>query len=253
MLQKPAMPMAGSWYQVQILVERWFVLDAMRIVEALRGWRADVALVSSTPDQIALEIPTDDLPLRATIFHAAPDAYAEPLQWALAWSPTWNERWDDTARRCPASIVVAMAARRPINYASFLLAYLALLDATLQACDERDRASCVLHWMPAQQLMSFDHYRAQRTNLGPSGPAVNIRIANVTGRPGELLADTVGLAELGLPDLQIVFRDRDPAEIILRLRLLVRGMFIGERLDCAWTEEASLVPPARDALTLQLE
>ena len=91
-----AMPMAGSWYQVQILVERWFVLDGHRvsgIVEALRGWRADVSLVASTHDHITLEIPTDDLPLRATIFHAAPDAYAEPLQWALAWSPTWKPRW----------------------------------------------------------------------------------------------------------------------------------------------------------------
>jgi hypothetical protein len=247
------MPMAGSWYQVQILVGRWFVLDAVRIVEALRGWRPDVALVASTRDRVALEIPTDDLPLRATIFHAAPDAYAEPLQQALAWSPAWHESWAETSQRCPASIVVAMTARRPINYASFLLAYLALLDATLFSFDEPDRATSALHWLPAQQLMTFEHYLAQRTNLGPSGPAVNIRTANATGKPGELLADTVGLAELGLPDLQIVFRDRDPAEVILRLRLLVRGMFIGERLDCTWTEEASLVPPARDALTLQLD
>jgi hypothetical protein len=30
-------------------------------------------------------------------------------------------------------------------------------------------------------------------------------------------------------------------------------MFAGDRLDCSWVEEASLVPPVRDALTLELD
>jgi hypothetical protein len=80
-----------------------------------------------------------------------------------------------------------------------------------------------------------------------------VRVANVTGRPGELLADTVGLAELGLPDLQIAFTGRDPEAIALRLRLLVRSLFVGDRLDCGWVEEAAMAPPERDALTLELD
>ena len=247
------MSMVGSWYQVQLLVRRWIPLDADRILEALRRWRGDVALVARSSSQVVLEIPTGDLPMCATIFHALPEEYAEALQQSLTWSPAWNESWGETSRRCPASIVVALAARRQLNYASHLLAYLALLDATLFSLDELDRGQAVLHWIPAQQLLTFPHYLALRTQLGPSGPAVNIRIANATGRPGELLADTIGLAELGLPDLQIVFTDRDPAEIMLRLRLLVRRLFVGERLDCSWIEETALVPPERDALTLQLD
>jgi len=247
------MSQGSSWYQVQVLLKRWSALEAARIVGALRAWRSDVALVSSTVSELVVNIPTEDLPLRAAIFHALPDDYAEPLQHSLAWSPAWQEPWPVTAKRCPASIVIAMAAPRPLNYSSRLLAFLALLDAVLFSLDEADRKDAVLHWIPAQQLMTFDHYVALRTHLGPCGPAVNIRVANATGRPGELLADTIGLAELGLPDLQIVFSDRDPAEIILRLRLLVRGMLAGERLDCSWIEETAFVPPARDALTLQLE
>jgi len=189
----------------------------------------------------------------ATVTHAVPEAYAEPLRDALTWTPSWRESWAETARRCPASIIVTMAAQRPLNHASMLLAFLALLDAVLFSLDERDRASCVLHWIPAKQLLTFDHYLSLRMQLGPCGPAVNVRIASPAGRPGELLADTVGLAELGLPDLQTVFHGRDPAEVISRLRLLVRGMFVGDRLDCSWIEEASIVPPARDALTLELE
>ncbi|HUJ63249.1 MAG TPA: hypothetical protein VLX92_32345 [Kofleriaceae bacterium] len=244
---------SAGWYQVQVLLRRWIALDAQTIFARLSAWRASVSLVHREMDRLVLEIPTDDLPLHAVIFHAPPDAYAEPLQHALTWSPSWHESWDETSARCPASIVVAMSAQRPINYASMLLAYLALLDAVLFSFDESDRATAVLHWLPAQQLMTFEHYLSLRTHLGPCGPAVNIRVANATGRPGELLADTVGLAELGLPDLQIVFSDRDPAEIILRLRLLVRAMFVGERLDCSWVEETALVPPARDALTVLLE
>lgn len=247
------MSTAGSWYQVQVLVGRRVALPAMRILGALHAWRPDVQIVTSTHDRLVIEIPTDDLPLSAAIFYTAPDAYAESLQQALTWSTAWHEGWAETSRRCPESLVVALLARRPINYASFVLAYLAVLDATLFSLPEELRGDAVLHWIPAQQLLTFEHYRALRTQLGPSGPAVNIRIANVTGRPGELLADTVGLAWLGLPDLQIVFTDRDPAEIILRLRLLVRRMFVGERLDCSWIEETSRVPPERDALTLQLE
>ncbi len=247
------MSRAASWYRVQVLMPRWTAIPADELIARARRWRGDVRVAQRQTDRVALEIPTDDLPLLATIFLAPPEAYADELRDALTWSAAWHERWDDTAARCPASLVVAMAAQRPINHASMLLAYLAILDAALFSLDDADRSQAVLHWVPAQQLMTFEHYLSLRTSLGPCGPAVNVRVANATGRPGELVADTVGLAELGLPDLQIVFADRDPAEIILRLRLLVRAMFVGERLACSWIEETSRVPPERDALTLQLE
>src|SRR5690606_9230277 len=165
-------------------------------------------------------------------------------------SPAWHERWVDTARRCPTSVVIAMTAERPINYASMLLSFLAVLDTWLASLDPSDRERAVLHWMPAKQLLTYHQYQLLRTELGPCGPAVNVRVANATGRPGELLADTVGLAELGLPDLQIMFSDRDPADVVRRLRAYVRSVFVGERLDCTWIEEVSRVPPERDALTL---
>jgi hypothetical protein len=242
--------MEGCWYRVQVLTRRWIALDAPKMLGRLRP---DIRSVRGDYDHIQLEIPTDDLPMRAAIFHAQIDDYPDELERALTWSSAWDEPWHETAARCPASIVVALAPRRPINYASFLLVYLQLLDAMLFSLDDADRQSAVLHWIPAQQLMTFDRYVALRTQLGPCGPAVNIRVANATGRPGELLADTIGLAELGLPDLQIVFTGRDPAEVILRLRLLVRAMLVGDRLDCSWIEERAYVPPERDALTLQLE
>jgi hypothetical protein len=188
-----------------------------------------------------------------TVFETPPETYAAPLCDAQTWTPWWYERWDDIAARCPTSIVVELTVQRPINHASMLLAFLAALDAVLFMLPDEDRDGAVLHWIPAQQLMTIDRYRELRVDHGPCGPAINVRMANVTGRPGELLADTIGLAELGLPDLQMVFADRDPIDVATHLRLMVRSMFVGDRLDCGWIEETSFVPPERDALTLQLD
>jgi hypothetical protein len=244
--------MATAPYTVQILSPRAVQLEPLELLRRMRAWRPDVGLVRGG-DRLTLRIPTNDLPLLVSIYEAPPEAYAAPLCDALTWTPWWHERWDDIAARCPTSIVVELRVQRPINYASMLLAFLAVLDAVLASLDEEDRLGAVLHWIPAQQLLTIERYRALRIDHGPCGPAVNVRIANATGRPGELLADTIGLAELGLPDLQLVFSGRDPAEVMLRLRLMVRSMFVGDRLECGWIEEASFFPPERDALTLQLD
>ncbi|HWU89135.1 MAG TPA: hypothetical protein VN253_17840 [Kofleriaceae bacterium] len=239
-------------YSVQVLVPHAVRLEPLELHQRLVAWRHDVELLRGA-GQLTFVIPTNDLPLIVSVFETPPETYAAPLCDALTWTPWWHERWDDIAVRCPTSIVVELTVQRPLNHASMLLAFLATLDAVLSELPDEDREGAVLHWIPAQQLLTIERYRELRVDHGPCGPAVNVRIANATGRPGELLADTVGLAELGLPDLQMVFTGRDPAEVAMHLRLLVRSMFVGDRLDCGWVEETAFVPPARDALTLQLD
>jgi hypothetical protein len=240
----------GQHYSVQVLLPQWTAFDAASVLLQLRRWRGDIHLTTCNAEHLTVALPTSNLPLYVQLFHAHPAHYADELTDALLWSPAWRERWEHTERRCPASVVVAMTTQRPFNYASMLLSFLAVLDTWLATLDAGDRDRAVLHWMPAKQLLTYQQYQLLRTELGPCGPAVNVRVANATGRPGELLADTIGLAELGLPDLQLVFSDRDPTEVVRRLRAYVRRLFVGDRLDCTWIEEASLVPPARDALTL---
>jgi hypothetical protein len=237
-----------SRYTVQLLLPEPVPILAEELHDRLREWRPNVEQLGQ---RAVYAIPTADLPVLVHVFAAELDTYADALCDALTWSPAW--RWEDLKKRCPASIAIAMQAQRPLNHASLLLAFLAVLDSVLFWFPPHIRDRVVLHWIPAQQLLTFDQYRLLRTELGPCGPAVNIRIANATGRPGELLADTVGLTDLGLPDLQTVFSDRDPAEVTMRLRAYVRSVFVGDRLECNWIEESSLVPPARDALTLMLE
>ncbi|MBV8761361.1 MAG: DUF4261 domain-containing protein [Deltaproteobacteria bacterium] len=202
---------------------------------------------------IDMPIATGDVPVRVRTYQAEPEIFAAELDRALQWSWLWQDRWAELQKRCPWSIVVEMTAERPVHYAGMLLTFVGILDRVLSLLDEADRDASLLHWIPAQQILSMMQYRVLREDLGLCGPAINVRIANATGRPGELLADTVGLAELGLPDLQVFFSDRDPGEVAKKLRRLARSMFVGERLDVDWHEEPSIVPPERDTLTLDLD
>ena len=240
-----------SKYTVQVLLPCEVELDAHALLQRLREWRGDIEQLGA---RMLYAIPTNDLPLLVHVFPTYLDTYANELCDALTWSPAW--RWDDLAKRCPASLAIAMVTQRPINHASLLLAYLAVLDSVLFSFEPAVRDRTVLHWIPAQQLLSFDSYRLLRTELGPCGPAVNVRIGRSHlghGPPGEWVADTIGLAELGLPDLQMVFEPADPVVVVRELRNLVRTVFVGDRLECGWIEEGSLLPPARDALTLQCD
>ena len=237
-------------YTVQVLLPYSQALSPTAIHRQLLAWRADVEPIGGHNPfgHFGFAIPTGDLPLLVHIFHAAPDAYASQLEDALAWSPTWVERYA-AIDACTHSIVISMVAHRAVNHATMLLAFLSVLDAVLACCE--DLRPAVLHWMPAQRVLAFSSYRMLRLEQGPCGPAINVRIAAISDH--DMIADTVGLSELGLPDLQAIVHDRDPAELTLTLTRLAKSMFVGDALDCSWVEEASIQLPSRDALTVCLD
>jgi hypothetical protein len=235
-------------YAVQILLPQPIAIDPSVVHGQLLAWRGDVQLIAGERARhFGFAIPTHDLPLLVHVFPASPDSYTAQLDEALQWSPTWRERYEAVAR-CRASIMVSMVAHRPVNHATMLLSFLTVFDAVLAAVD--DLRQTVLHWIPAQRVMQFSTYRLLRMELGPCGPAINVRIAQVGD---DAVADTVGLAELGLPDLQTLATGCDPAALTYRLLHLARSMFVGDKLECAWVEEGSFAPPPRDVLTIQLE
>ena len=247
-------------YAVQILLPHRPKLHPSIVHAQLLAWRDDIELIrghthlalDETPTSrsfhFGFAIPTRDLPLLVHVFEAPPDAYRAQLDDALAWSPSWAERYE-AVDACTSSIVISMIAHRPVNHATMLLAFMSVLDTVLGSID--DLRTAVLHWLPAQRVLAFSKYRLLRLEQGPCGPAINVRIAAISEH--DTIVDTIGLADLGLPDLQAIVHDRDPAELVTRLAGLARSMFVGDALDCAWTEEASLVSPSRDALTLQLD
>jgi hypothetical protein len=236
-------------YTVQVLLPYVQVLDPAVVHAQLQMWREDVELIGGQrPDHFGFAIPTHDLPLLVHVFHAPPDAYGAQLDDALAWSPSWPDRHAAVAA-CTSSIVVSMIAHRAVNHATLLLAFLSVLDTVLGSVD--DLRPAVLHWLPAQRVLPFSQYRMLRMELGPCGPAINVRIAPIS--PTDVVADTVGLTGLGLPDLQAIAPSGDAAALPARLVQLARTMFVGDPLEVAWTEQTAIVLPPRDALTLQLD
>ena len=109
-------------YAVQLLLPEPVVLDSAVVHAQMLGWRNDVQLIPTAGSHFGFAIPTQDLPLLAHVFQAAPDAYATQLDDALQWSPTWRERYQAVAR-CQASLVISMIAHRAVNHATMLLAF----------------------------------------------------------------------------------------------------------------------------------
>lgn len=237
-------------YTVQVLLPYSQALSPTAIHRQLLAWRADIEPIGGHNPfgHFGFAIPTGDLPLLVHIFHAAPDAYASELEDALAWSPQWAERYA-AVDACTHSIVISMVAHRAVNHATMLLAFLSVLDAVLACCE--DLRPAVLHWMPAQRVLAFSSYRMLRMEQGPCGPAINVRIAAISDH--DMIADTVGLTGLGLPDLQAIVHDRDPVELTSTLTRLAKSMFVGDALECSWVEEQSIQLPSRDAITLSLD
>jgi hypothetical protein len=242
-------PAAGN-YRVQVLLPHAPRLDPRAIHAHLRTWRADVDLIGDNANVFGLAIPTGEpMPIFAHVMAAPADAYGEALRDALTWSQTFRDRHAAVAR-ANASIVVATAFDRRRNRAVQLLSLLAVLDTVLVSLDDELADAAVVHWMPAQSLLPLERYRMLRQELGPSGPAVNVRIAKVGGTAGEMFGDTLGLAALGLPDLQTRFAaDRDPNEIAMRLMHLAKALFMDQDLDVAVQPAPYLAPPERDTLT----
>jgi len=236
-------------YRVQLLLPRPAAVDPFVIHRHLKTWREDVELVGTDPGRFAIAIPTGTpIPIVVHIFQAPVDAYARELEQSIVWSQTWRDRREVVARACESFVVATTIAPGP-TYAAQILALLTVLDTVLVSLDERDAAAAVLHWIPAQQVMPCIRYRLLRKELGPSGPVVNVRVSQL--RPGEMVADTIGFAPLGLPDLQARFCNRDPNDVALRMMLVAKRQFLGEDLDDA-VKDAALAAPSRAMLTIAI-
>ena len=244
----PVSPPVGN-YKVQVLLPFAPQLDPAAILAHIRKWRPDIDLIGRDPQLFGLAIPAGDvMPIFTHVMAAPAEAFPEALDRVVGCSQAFKL---STLTLATDSIVIATSFDGRHPRAILLLSLLAVLDTVLIQLGELAETA-VIHWMPAQSLVPFDRYRALRKTLGPSGPAVNVRVANVGGAPGEMFADTLGLAALGLPDLQTRFTsDRDPDEVVVRLMQLALLLFMEQSLDAAVTPAPYLAPPARETLTVR--
>jgi Domain of unknown function (DUF4261) len=123
-----------------------------------------------------------------------------------------------------------------------------------------------IHWRPSQQIVNPATYVAAASSDAERFLAggVNVRFFNIQGTGGDMVMDTLGLAALGLPDLQCHFRELEPGEVAgqlfnLAAYIFEKGDVIGDGHTVEGTtpgakwrcrHEDSLIEPDREVLDI---
>jgi hypothetical protein len=185
--------------------------------------------------------------------------------------PSLQQTWDwpgarAAAQQAGATLLVTDLMASGLELHTRLRLFQQSLLAVLECVPE----PLAIHWTPAQRLLTAPmlYQSKQPDAYDEIFPAINTRFFNVSDRqPGEMLMDTVGLAALGLPDLQCHFLNLDPGEVarvlfntayyvfqhgdVIGDGHTIQGITPAQKWRCQ--HEDALVPPARVVLDVNPE
>ena len=124
-----------------------------------------------------------------------------------------------------------------------------------------------IHWRPSQKMVNPNDFLHNQTLADPDPlfGALNVRMFNIQNtNPPTFVMDTMGLAVLGLPDIQCHFRELAPPSVANLLYSLgyyllengdvindgetIQGLTYDDRWHCH--HELALVAPERDVLDI---
>jgi hypothetical protein len=136
------------------------------------------------------------------------------LHTALGQTRDWENAVEALARST-ASVVVTDLLAKDLQPRERLALFEAVLLGVIEAAKP-----AAIHWKPAGKLVDpaalLKASGSSSVDALPSA-AINVRMYKVKDREQDLLMDTLGLAALGLPDLQVVFHGMDPARVAAHL------------------------------------
>ncbi len=257
-------------YQVHLLTAEPPVLDLERLLPVLKERCGRVDVVSQDDEQdksftiLTLAYPdlaADGLVPPASVFGcfaAAPTG--EDLDTALQQTWQWKAEATEAVSRCQGYIMVNDMLGRLLPHQQRMEWLYHLIESLL------DQVDChAIHWVSSSQVVNPEIYQAMRRQQPPHPlyGAVNVRLFNIgNGQPGEVVMDTLGLAALGLPDVQCHFINLDlnaVANLLYNLALYlfqqgdiiddgntVEGLQPGSKWVCQ--HEEAIVAPQREVL-----
>ena len=253
-----------STYGVELLYREPPALHKGALLEAMRRNCGSV----DTPDEpdlllfFHLDHPvryTDrQVPAQTVILTANAGFDPSEVQSALEQAWQWPQSREVVAL-CHSSLLVTDMLSSGLDHRERLELFHRALVSALEV------APCeAIYWRPSDQLIEPAAYLRERRAPEPNSlfGAVNVRLFNIEKRaPGEKLMDTLGLAALGLPDLQCHFLDLDPNEVGSLLYntalyiykngdIIADGETLGLSPEQKWIcrHEDALVPPDRVVL-----
>ena len=257
-------------YNAQLLFDRTPQIRKSDLLDALRRRCGSVEPLDGNPDSDLLSFVYHDYPVTyadrtiaaQTLMSISPTgldvAKAEP---ALEQSWDWPEA-RAVVMRSRATMLVTDLLSSGLPYKARLSLFQSVVSAVLEL------APCSgIYWLPSQRFVESDAYvrSKQAETFDPLFPAINVRLFNITNKAeGETLMDTLGLAALGLPDLQCHFTTLNVNEIarvlynsayylfdkgdVIGDGQTIQGITPGDRWRCQ--HEDALVKPERVVLDL---
>lgn len=257
-------------YSVELLYPQSPPLDADTLSTRVRNYcpQSEAAdsggkppiLISHKDHLVPIDVRTDggsaSVPARTVVMPSETVANVGMLHESLSQTRDWDD----------AVAALAQSTRRVVVsdlFAKDLPARerLALFEAVVLGIIEAARPAAI-HWKPAGKLVDPSALlRASGSSSVDALPqaAINVRLFRIARSDEDLLMDTLGLASLGLPDMQVLFHGMEPGRVAAHLyavalytlrhgELVEEGETIeGPTRGTEWTARRgqSLVEPAR--------
>lgn len=206
-------------YGFGLLFERRPILDADAILSRLQGIgrvdvfsKSDEVIGLAHPDHL-VAMADGTIPSVTNIVRWSKPITPGDFESALEQTYNW-EQADEAVARGQYKLLVSDLFGSALPYKERYELVTGVLRAVVQATDP-----VAIHWEAADSIVepkSLD----RRLSF-----CCNVRLYEITNRKGNVLMDTKGLTELGLVDVQCLFRELDASEVAKWLFSLGRQIF----------------------------
>ncbi len=255
-------------YAVEVLCPEVPLLTKQDVLSKLRETCGAVAALDPTGETegLSFHFPAHrvafkdgSLPAQCTLVASAVPLAAEEAE------ETYRQTWDwpgarEAVARHRARVLVGDLMCAALPYPERLDLFQDALRGVLAAVP-----ATALRWLPSGKFVDPAAWLLSRSEGGERDPLlgpINVRLFGLSA--DTRIMDTLGLAALGMPDLQCRYRGLDPAEVATGLHNLARHVFAkgdvlyegasipglrkGERWTCR--RRAAFAPPARAVVDL---
>lgn len=259
-------------YNVELLYEEMPNLDTEPLLKRLKESCGNVEILTESEDNGLISFIFQDylveykdnkkVPAQCIIAKTNKKVEVQSFESSIQQSWEWREAKDEI-KKCRYSVLVSDMMAAGLTYKDRLELFQKLLFSIIE-----EFPCTAINWTPSGQIVNLAAYiesQKDGSKLGYLYGAVNVRFFNISdGAENEMLMDTLGLAALGIPDLQCHFIDLDPGEVgpllynyayylfengdVIEDGHTVEGIRAGQKWKCQ--HEFSLVKPERIVLDI---
>lgn len=252
-------------YHIRLLFSQKPVIDLEALIESLRFRCGDIDVISAEAKNIHIGFKEygykhQDTIVPAQIVALQPEEFDEDLQEAIGQSWSWREA-GEIVESCNYAMLITDLLSAGLDYKDRVRLHSAFLYSLVEHCN------CdAIYFYHSKNIINpadFLYNRLESEDFNPLMGFVNVRLFNLEGTGNEMVMDTIGLAALGIPDIQCHFKNLDTNGIAGMLYSYGRYLYDNGDIindnetvqginDEKWLcqHETSLVRPQRNVLDI---